>query len=164
MSASSCSGVVNKNALRASSTTITAANGAAQTHQGRRRAAAAAVGRCRGVAVVLEGLTGQIVPFLIAWSIHGMTSSSISSSDVVGLEAEHALGLLGGRDAALHVVLERVVADRTRSGSSGPLIFRQIDSASSSTVVDCAVERLKSSLRAVGCSIAATMPRARSPP
>ena len=57
-------------------------------------------------------------------------------------------------------------ACRTRSGTArpAPLIFCQIISASSSTVVDCAVERLKSSFSAAGCSIAVTMPRARSPP
>jgi hypothetical protein len=50
------------------------------------------------------------------------------------------------------------------NGASGPLTIRQISLARSSTVVDSAVERLKSSLRAASCSIASTMPRARSPP
>ena len=64
-----------------------------------------------------------------------MTSSSISSRRRGRLEAEHLARLLDRRDAPLDVVLERVVVNE-RNGSSGPLILRQISSASSSTVVD----------------------------
>ena len=67
-----------------------------------------------------------MVPCTIASRIHGMTSSSISSSDGRRLEPEHLARLLDGGDAALHVVLERVVVhDPERL--VGPLIFRQID-------------------------------------
>ena len=51
----------------------------------------------------------------------------------------------------------------TRSGSS-PRNRRQMFSASWRTVVDSAVERLKSSFSAAGDSIAVTIPRARSAP
>jgi hypothetical protein len=76
-------------------------------------------------------------------------------------EAKRALGFLGAGTRRC-TSCSYGASDTQRSGTSSPLILRQIVSASSSTVVDCAVERLKSSLSAAGCSIAVAIPRARS--
>ena len=79
------------------------------------------------------------------------------------LEAEDVARLADVRDAQLDVVLEGRVAD-VAEGRAVAWILRQIVSASSRTVVDAAVDRLKSSLTAAGDSIASRMPWARSPP
>src|ERR1022692_2590729 len=79
------------------------------------------------------------------------------------LVAEHPAGLRDVRNPSLHVVLVGFVGHEA-VGTSGPLILRQISPASSSTVVDSAVDKLKSSLTVPGCSSVSAMPRARSPP
>ena len=79
------------------------------------------------------------------------------------LEAEDLARLADVRHAQLDVVLERRVADVVERPAVGVDLVPDA-SASSSTVVDAAVERLKSSLTAAGDSIARRMPWARSPP
>ena len=93
-----------------------------------------------------------------------MTSSSIVSSVVVASNPRTSRALRTSGTRQLDVVLERRVADVAERSAVGPWILRQIASASSRTVVDAAVERLKSSLIAAGDSIARRMPWARSPP
>ena len=79
-----------------------------------------------------------------------MTSSSILSSGGRGLEAEDLPRLADVRDPQLDVVLERRVADVAERPLVGRGSCARSASASSSTVVDSAVERLKSSLTAAG--------------
>ena len=59
-----------------------------------------------------RSVTGlQIAPAASSARIHGITSSSISESVVVGLEAEHVARLADVRHAVLDVVLEGRVGD-----------------------------------------------------
>ena len=105
----------------------------------------------------------QMVPALMAASIQGMTSSSIVSSVVVASKPSTrlALSVAGTRRWTSY---SNGSSWTSRSGTPVPLIFRQMTSASCRTVTPSAVDRLKSSLRASGCSIAVTTPAARSPP
>src|SRR5450756_27243 len=105
----------------------------------------------------------QIRPALISSPIQGITSPSISSSEVV---ASNPSTLRALRTSGTRICTScSYGASETRlSGRSGPCTLRQMTSASSRTVVDSAVERLKSSLRAFSDSMAMRIPRARSPP
>src|SRR6185503_10728902 len=95
--------------------------------------------------------------------IHGMTSSSISSRVVVASNpsTSRALRTSGTR---IWTSCSNGGSETYRNSRSGPWTLRQIALASSSTVVDAAVERFTSSLTIRSDSIASLMPWARSPP
>src|SRR5271163_4623096 len=114
--------------------------------------------------VVLVGRANvrQMVPASTAFTIQGMTSSSMTSSEVVAEKpsTSDALWTSGERS---WTSCSNGGSLSYRNGVSGR-ILRQITSASSTTVVACGVERVKSPLSAAGCSMHVRIPRARSPP
>src|SRR6266542_2681836 len=124
----------------------------------------------RGAMVVLEATrvdTVQIVahsrPASSSVRIQGMTSWSIASSVVVASKPSTSRALR--TSGTLNwTSCSNGGSETVRNGLSGPWTARQIVSASSRTVVDVPVERLKSSLRARSDSIARRIPWARSPP
>src|SRR4029079_8700882 len=118
--------------------------------------------RAGGAATLPRGLDHSR-PASTSPRIQGMTSSSISSSVVEASKSRTSV--------ALRTSGTRIWTSCSNGGSetywkarSGPWILRQIACASSSTVVDCAVDRLTSSLTIRSDSIASRMPWARSPP
>ena len=156
-------------ARRTQTRASSAANGTAQTHHGRPRGATATAS---SPVTTSGGESRSCSPGPAVWAFRRQPPCSDGSrldgrvdprDDLVehlvergrGLEAEHLAWpcrVSGTRRWTSYS--KRVVVARSRSGTSSPLTLRQISSASSSTVVDSAVERLKSSLRASGCSIA----------
>ena len=99
----------------------------------------------------------QIRSSATAAATHGMTSSSMSLKPVVASKPKtfFAFSVAGTRRCTS---CSNGVSETQRNGTSGPFSFFQISSASSRTVVDSFVERLKSSLSASGCSIAVAIP------
>ena len=85
-------------------------------------------------------------PSATAAVIHGMTSSSISSSVVVHSKPSTSRAL--STDGMRFCTSCSKPGSCTKVSGASPLILRQISAARSVTVVDSAVEMLKSSLRA----------------
>jgi hypothetical protein len=105
----------------------------------------------------------------MARSIHGMTSSSISSSPVsavkpsLGGEAEHVACLADVWDPFLYVTIERLVTGQLQRHSRAldlpPDYLGQFPHPGG-----CCGGEVEVLVGGIGCSIAVTMPRARSPP
>src|SRR6476660_1942312 len=105
----------------------------------------------------------QSRPASVSSRIHGMTSSSIWSRLVVASKPRTSRDLRTSGTRSW-TSCSNGGSLTNRNGRPSVWILCQIASASSSTVVDAAVDRLKSSLTAAGDSIARRMPWARSPP